>query len=191
MSFVSIIARENFISVMSDGRVMYGNEIIQEDYQKFIKINDQSFVAFAGSKEICEIFIEEVRTIVNQNSNIINYLHSLVGRFNQLSLNNHGLKVMLGIGGINSNQEIEFHTINSIDNQILNFSPKGEMISYAFLNNTKYDDSVLVNKLIETLGQTGFGVVKEVKKAQKILNDFVAATDQTVNDTTYHVGIEK
>lgn len=192
MSFVSIIAREDFISVMSDGRVMDPHGIpIQEDYQKFIQINDQSFIAFAGTKEICEIIAQEMKDVINRNDDLQDHFQQLLARFQQLNLNHHGMKVFLGVGGINSDQEIEFHTINSKNGQVLNFSPKGGDVSYAFLNNSSYDEADLQKKLIEILRVTGFNTIDKIKNAQKTLNDFIAETDDTVNNVIYDMSVQR
>lgn len=55
MSFVSVLGREKFLCVMSDGKLLgENNEILQEDYQKFINIGNSAFIAFAGSQGACE-----------------------------------------------------------------------------------------------------------------------------------------
>lgn len=60
MSFVSVIATKEYISVMTDGLAQdYEGETVEENYVKYRMINDNKIVAAAGDVEVIEDFYQE------------------------------------------------------------------------------------------------------------------------------------
>lgn len=63
MSFVSVLQTEDFLTIVSDGRVVAANNenmILNEQYQKFILPTDQTFLAFAGDQPSCEAVAQQL-----------------------------------------------------------------------------------------------------------------------------------
>lgn len=61
MSFVSIVVSSEFVTVMSDGRVSgENNTVLEENYKKFKKISPKQFIAYVGSRAICEHIVEQI-----------------------------------------------------------------------------------------------------------------------------------
>jgi hypothetical protein len=192
MSFISVIARENFITVMSDGRVMnYEDVPIEENFQKFINIENRSFIAFGGTRELCEMITKDIVPILKNELNYSIWLQSFRRVLESLKLNQNNLKCMFAFGGINHERNIEFYTINSITLDSKKFNPYGDQISYAFVNNTKNADKLYEDKSIELFRETGFSTPSEVIQAQRLLNNFVSTQDVSVNNVTFRMIIKK
>lgn len=198
MSFVSIIATEKVLSVMSDGRVNNEGIVLQEDYQKFTVLGDnEGFVAITGAKEAGEKAIEFVKHFHQEGYSYLvaaQEVQKVLIRDIPHSVYPH-LTLNMAIGGL-VNGQIEFHTLsnkNESVQDILSFVPKGDDISYAKLESTEITrlGIDLTPVLIELLRQKGFATIKQLKEVQSLLNDYVAKVDKTVNTTTFHFSVEK
>ncbi|MEK4006480.1 hypothetical protein [Paenibacillus sp. FSL H3-0333] len=191
MSFVSIVARENFINVMSDGRVTGSNdEVVDEEYQKYVS-NDKSFIAFAGTLETCEMVVRDIKEIVFDNKDYVGAIYVLLGVFKQIKLEEKGMKVMMALGGVNKIGEIEFYTVDSIKKEAQTYIPKDDDIAYAFLNNTEHEDVTLKSEFIGILKETGFDTPSKSIQAQRLMNNNVADRDKSVNKKTFRAVIKK
>jgi hypothetical protein len=197
MSFVSIIATEKVLSVMSDGRVNIEGAVIQEDYQKFTVLGDnQGFVAITGAKEAGEQAIEIVKQFHQGSYSYFaaaQEVQKLLIRDIPHSVYPH-LTLNMAVGGLAEGQ-IEFYTLsnkNQSVQDILSFAPKGDDISYAKLESNEIIrlGIDLTPVLIEFLRQKGYATVEQLKEAQSFLNDYVAKVDKTVNTTTFHFYVE-
>ena len=191
MSFVSVIAREDFITVVSDGQVSRGNMVVQSDYKKFTKISDKQFIAFTGTKEFCEGLVNEIEFNRNGLHNLYNIVENLDKNIRTIPCQSY--VVMFAVGGVGESGNIEFHTINNNPSEsIRSFSPKGDGLSYAFLHNGDLSSKInLQSKLIEYIGRIGFNTPNKCIRAQKLLNSDVAKIDDTVNNVTFDLTIKK
>ncbi|WP_337034833.1 hypothetical protein [Paenibacillus illinoisensis] len=190
MSFVSIIATKDFLTIMSDGRVMGINGTpIEENYQKFLKVGDSSFIAYAGDRAFCEMLSRDIQGMVESKSydTAIQVLEQIFKKadFGERS-------VLMGIGGLNSSGNIEFFTISSKNYVIQKqkYYPENDTVSYAFLNNTKMGHEEFQEKLIELLRETGYGAPSQTIQAQRLLNNFIAELDNSVNKSTFRFVIK-
>lgn len=193
MSFVSIVARENFLCVMSDGRVQGVNgEILQEDYQKFIKIENRAFVAFAGSKTACEELAIQVVPHLYTNASFTSLALEIKGAFERSDYEDYGTKVAVSFGGVNRVGEIEYHAVNSLTKKTMKYAPRGDDITYCFLQNGEALHQLkLEQELINIMRETGFKTPSQVIQAQKLLNNKVADIDSSVNKVTSRMIIKK
>ncbi|MBJ7887987.1 hypothetical protein ABC970_12815 [Bacillus licheniformis] len=192
MSLVSIVARENFITVMTDGRVTSDGKIVQEDYKKFIHLNKDMFFAFAGEKEPCEFIAQWAKEYCK------NYgLEKMALSINDFVLNNKldRFKVLTSFGGVDSNR-IKLYTYCTIEKTTEQYIPEGDKLEntlYAFLYNSSAEDNDF--KLKEILGHNlnkyGFNTPNKCLKAQKDLNDIVASKSFGVNKVTFDLTIKK
>lgn len=194
MSFVSVLARENFLTVVSDGRVQ-GPDLLpmQEDYRKFIQVDSGFFVAFAGHKEPCERFIDKSGLSRTSSRDL-----GLVSQRTKNLLLTHpykNSKILLAFGGLNTLGEIEFATFSTLEPEIRFFQPRGDDLSYAFLNNSSLKTTNLAGRLEKYLLLAGIGKGIEspdqLINAQVMLNNFVANLDSSVNTTTFTLSIQK
>ncbi len=190
MSFVSIIAREDFISIMSDGRVCGPNGIpIQEDYQKFVRVDERFFVAFAGHKEPCELFLRNSGLLSPRTYDVELFSAEIQSKLIAGPSRKH--KILLALGGFNHHEEIVFSTFSTIQPKMQLFRPKGDDISYAFLNNSSVRSAQLEELLIEALKVSGFQTPDQIREGQTQLNSAVSAMDESVNSTVFNAVINR
>jgi hypothetical protein len=181
---------------MSDGMVNREGTVIQEDYQKYQFLGDNTgFVAITGRQQHGEQAIEIARrwfTEGHSYSAIADGLRQVLLR--DIPHSTHPLvTVNMAIGGL-VNGEIEFHTFsNKAEIPVESFTPKGNDICYATLESTEITQLGLdlTPVLVESLSRNGFGSVQQLKEVQTMLNDFVAERDNTVNNRTFHFTVEK
>jgi hypothetical protein len=185
VTFISVVARKSFITLMTDGRVSWSSaEVDQENFKKFKKVSNDQFIAFSGHKELCE-------NVVNQ----IEYTHLCYNLYDLSTLiydaiNGDGyhkqFHLFFVIGGIDVNNEISLYVIDNHKNFLL-FKPTDENdLKYTFTNHPQLDQ-----KFNELLDETGSDTAMDCIKAQKLLNDIVANIDDTVNTNTFELSIEK
>lgn len=191
MSFVSIVATENFITVMSDGRVTGkdNDEILQEDYQKFMEVaNGKAFIAYAGTKDVCELIAQHIKIAIENGLTLED--SSRIVRESINAAVPEDLSVMFSIGGINELGKIEFYTYDSKNNLEQHFLTEPGQISYAFLNNSSTDID-FNDEIKKILRETGFSSPSETIQAQRLLNNRVADVDDSVNKKTSRFVIKK
>lgn len=192
MSFVSVIANKDVITVVTDGRVVNreSKEVINESYKKYVKLSKKQFIAYSGIKEACESVVDQIE-----------YAEEKVYDLNQVSeeiynaiVNHEGLAdydLLFAVGGVSPEGHIEFHTINRRENELKSYKPKSvDDFNYAYLY-TSQTNLDLENKLREIAGQIGTGSVNKRLKIQKRLNDFVADHDETVNKITFDLRVRR
>ncbi|QWU17811.1 hypothetical protein SAMN04487895_105229 [Paenibacillus sophorae] len=193
MSFVSVLGRRDFLCVMSDGTLIGdNNEILQEDYQRFINIGNQAFIAFAGSQGPCEELSVQMLPYFDVKTDFSAINNALTDFFNTDDLNQREVKVMIAFGGINLDGNIEFFTVDSETNKSERYFPEGEDIKFCFLRSgDTLTDLNVKGKMIELLRTTGANTPTECVSAQKLLNDYIADHDAEVNKKTSRMVIKK
>ncbi|AHV96610.1 hypothetical protein [Paenibacillus sabinae] len=193
MSFVSILGRENFLSVMSDGKLLgENNEVLQEDYQNFINIGNSAFIAFAGSQGPCEELSVQMLPYFDEKTDFAAIHQALVDFFKVDDPSQRDVKIMIAFGGINLEGRIEFYTIDSGTSTSERYLPEGEDIKFCFLRSGELlTDLNVKGKMIELLRTTGAGTPTECISAQKLLNDYAADHDASVNKKTTRMVIKK
>lgn len=191
MSFVSVIAREDFITVVSDGQVTRDSEVIQNSYKKFTKISNKQFVAYTGIKEICEALVNEIEYKGNELHDLNHIAMELNEKIKVFPYDT--LTVMFIVGGIDETGNIEFHTLNNDPSEKLrSFYPVNDDLNYGFLSNGKLEGKInLTVNLIEHFKTTGFNTPNKCIRAQKLLNSDVEKIDETVNNVTFDLTIKK
>lgn len=193
MSFISAIASQDFITVVSDGQVTYEGKVIKEDYKKFRKINNDQFIAYAGAKEICEKFAEHLKFSASQRYDLKLVAEDLFSTIKSITPYER-FKTSFIIGGISENNEIEFYTLsnNPLEEKVKSYLSHGDGVSYGFLSNEENEDKInLENTLISHLSKTGFNTPNKCIRAQKMLNADVEKIDPTVNRRTFELIIRK
>ena len=188
MSFVSVIGYSNFINIMCDGRVSHNGVPINENYQKFILLDNISFfIAFAGQKEPCEEFIKTTMPLFVSGDRFYVMAEKVQQRL--LSLPNLNYRILLAFGGKTSDGILQFCTFSTLEPVIQLFTLTNDNIVYTFLNNSSISARILEQRLSEYLNKTGFTSPEMVKLAQKRLNDSVAAEDPNVNTNIFSATI--
>ncbi|MDT3425119.1 hypothetical protein J2Z22_000632 [Paenibacillus forsythiae] len=179
--------------MMSDGLLIGENkETLQEDYQRFINIGNQAFIAFAGSQGPCEELSVQMLPYFDVKTDFSVINNALADFFNSDDLNERGVKVMLAFGGINLEGNLEFFTMDSATSQSVRYLPEGEDIKFCFLRGgDSLADLNIKEKMVELLQTTGANTPTECISAQKLLNDFIADHDAEVNKKTSRMVIKK
>lgn len=187
MSFVSMVATENFLSVVSDGRVTdFQGTPIQEDFKKFIVPRNNTVIAFAGGKEPSIEFIA-TSGLLDADVDEITEI-GFAKRINSKLLSSPLaiFKISLAFGGRNSMGQIAFHTFSSIEPRLQSFSPSGNNhISFSFLLNGDDVNFDLKDALFKTIESFGIFTPEAVVNSQKLLNNRVASIDDSVNENTF------
>lgn len=193
MSFVSVLANTELLTLVTDGRVsdQSGNSI-QENYKKFKKISDKQFIAYAGSKQPCEAIVEQISFTDNiyDLSQVSNEIYKAITENEELKKFN----LLFIVGGINQYNQIEFYCINANEDQLEHYKPSSETeFKYAFLYNNN-DDNVeldIENKIVELKQRHGTSSINKLLRIQKDLNNYVAEHDPSVNKITHELKLRK
>jgi hypothetical protein len=195
MSFVSVISRETFLCVMSDGLVTGPDRktIVQEDYQKFIPLLDsRAYVAYTGTKDLCERILGNLQFVNRNFKGWREVFHEIFVDWSLSEfLNESGFVFQLSFGGLNEENEIECFSINAKNNEELHYVPKGDDFAMMFLTNTSFEDNFWQPKMSEFLVGMDINVPSNIVSAQKQLNNYIADRDATVNKKTFRMVIKK
>ncbi|WNF35251.1 hypothetical protein RJD24_12325 [Bacillaceae bacterium IKA-2] len=193
MSFISIVARDKFITVVSDGLVVDLNTGIEkeQDFKKFSKIAQNQFVAYAGNKGVGEAIAETLpyTTKLYRLDEVSAMIHRRVLR--EIPVDQ--ASILVAIGGVSDLGFIEFHTFsNNPEIQLTTYQPKGDDIMYCYLfgRNVVYDDKQLDAVFHNSLRKIGINTPNKIIKAQKELNHYVSDRDKTVNNRTFDLDIK-
>lgn len=191
MSLVTIMATDKFITLMSDGRVISdSNEITDENYQKFLSLsNGKKFIAYAGTKDICEIFVSTIRTMVEEGHSFTDINFVLSESMKTIAIP-EGRIALISYGGLNDDNELVFYTVDSLNpDDISLFKPTEKKYSYAILSNSEQKDDYS-KKFVEYMKEIGINSPSDAIQAQKLLNSYVAENDISVNNVTYRMVIK-
>jgi len=188
MSFVSVIATEKFITVMSDGLVynMITDEEIEQRYQKFRKISENQFIAFGGDRGLAEKVVEDIG-YQNEERELLPIAASIRETLiKEVSPQVASCQVILG--GIEKN-EIVFYSFNNDEKQeLLMKKPKGIDGEYSFLG-SRENGLDLDKEMGKIYSKYGFKTPTKALKVQKELNDVVSKVDPSVNRITFNLTI--
>jgi len=186
VSIVIGLAMENFIIMMSDGRVSKANTILKEDYKKLFRFNKNICIGFTGSQDLCESILNELSSIINEEiklEQICDFLiNSAIEKKNNIFIADI-FKCSFLIGGISDTNEIIIYRFNSENNFILEkMNSKGTELSYNICSNTvdnKMFENFLRAKKICTSLQEYVLLIEE-------FIDKVAKIDPSVNTNKYN-----
>lgn len=190
MSFVSVIAMEHFITVMSDGLVvnLETGEEIQQRYKKFKKISENQFIAFGGNKGLTEHTVNIIGYQKEQR-NLYEISNSIRDQIiDEISPETGSCQII--IGGV-ENEEIVFYSFNNDKGQeLLIKKPQGRNGEYSFLSSSK-NGLDLDKEMKKIYSKYGFNTPTKALKIQKELNDLVSKHDASVNRVTFNLTIRK
>lgn len=194
MSFVSVIQTEKFITVVTDGQVTSTSDktILQKNYKKFKKISPNQYIAFAGSKGLCEMLLEflpfkeqgyVLEQIVPEIKEFISKIPSQLGR------------LLISVGGVNEKEQLVIYKLSNHEGtDIEKFQATGDDISFTFLHNGSAEENLggdLTEVLIQLIREIGYNTSNKTIRVQKRLNDYVADVDDSVNKIAFDLTIRK
>lgn len=182
MSFVSIVARSSWISVVSDGRVTAGDDVVEEQYQKFILPTSGSFIAYAGNKQPCELIAKRLLDTGFRTDPLEESARRVFGMIAHLK--DLGHKAFVALGEVSASGA-EFYACGPNQSVPVFFRPKGDDVCYSFLSNTHLSDEALEQQFVLGLQRSGVDTSAQCQQAQIELNEWVADRDVTVNKNTF------
>lgn len=194
MRLVSIVAKENFLSIMSDDDSLLGNgtQISNEEYHEYVAIGDFGYLAYGGDRSYGERLSQEIRTSFSEKTDFEEIVSYVENSLTKADFKSRGGFVTVSFGGVNSKGNIELFSITSEFLDMHRMSPSGRDYRYCVLYNEGKDDKRIESEIIfKYLKETGHETPSQVIQAQKLLNNHTAANDKNVNRKTSKLLIKK
>lgn len=197
MSLITVIAKEKYCCVMSDGRVVdqETREVKAEDLQKFINYDNRAFIAYAGGKDMCDIILNDIAEVKTYDFDL--WLKAFQQLFDRYQLKESYLidpmryKVSLLFGGRNEKGEIEIYSINSITGAVEHYLPQNDQVAVTFLCSENVGDgSKVMDFLDEKLTNGGHQTPSQALSTMKLTNTFVSDIDWSVGKKTFRMVIK-
>ncbi|SEM17189.1 hypothetical protein SAMN05192533_101291 [Mesobacillus persicus] len=173
MSLFSIVAREDFISIVLDCNEFQSNDDqYPQEMTIFREITpNQSFYIFAGQIEYGEASWEVAKALSVQDLKLIdiaNIIHDYLNRKDRTSA-----KMEAVIGGVSENGEIQYHIITDAEEVQSHYPKIGESLYYA--NDLSYRLNPM-EELARKLMMEGMSSIKQAQTAQlALLRKFTGA----------------
>lgn len=182
MSFVSIVSNNEFLTIMSDGRVMEGDKIISEETKKFIVVDENYFVTFTGVYEHFFNFINNTGLNKGYEGELNDFAQSVYKQY--IEKEYHKQNFTITFGGKNKQGNLEFYSFGNGDNSLSKSEPKTRDYQFCLSNATDH----VYNMFLKLAQETAPRTPEEMLFVQQKLNEYVAAIDKTVNTNVfYHV----
>jgi hypothetical protein len=185
MSFVSIAAKHDYISIVSDGRITTDGVASKEDFQKF-EIYNSSFIAFTGHENYCLAFKDFILDLLTKGENY-DSINKHVKNFLQIIReNDNEAKLNIAFGGKDNgvmklffnNTRGEYEDLIPGQNYTLRFLGGEKIFSMQSTLNLQFRSYYKFNKKITNEH-------KRIKATQIKLLKEVAKNDATVNDKPF------
>lgn len=183
MSFVSVVAMENFITVVADKRMvdLETKAVKDENFKKIKKINESQFITCTGNAGVAEFIFSKFKYGNMYNLQLCaQQLSEEVKRGIDYKVAN----IQGVIGGRNEKNEFVLYSFsNKPDIEIVEYKPKNIELVYVILSG---NEAETVNfspykKFEELYTAANVQSVKDVIRVQEDLNNLVADIDKTVN----------
>ncbi|QDH22554.1 hypothetical protein [Saccharibacillus brassicae] len=189
MSFISVIAKENFITVMSDNGAN-GSEHTPQPEEHVVKVGEREFVATAGGdREARETIAKHISGLLEEGTpydRILVILQMTLAVFSE-----KGKSVMTAFGGVNREGEIEVCTYDPNSHAERHLKPRGSEIAYFFLAEGAGKYGNLYELLQSYWKETGTDTPSVMIQSQKLLHRYVASKDEDVSASTVKLVLKK
>lgn len=189
MSFISVIAKENFITVMSDSG-SNGSEHTPQPEEHMVKVGESEFVATAGGdREARETITKHVSGLLKEGTpyeSILVVLQMTLDVFSE-----KGKSVMTAFGGVNHEGDIEVCTYDPNSRAERHLKPRGSEIAYFFLAEGAGKYGNLYELLQSYWKESGTETPSAMIQSQKLLNRYVASKDEDVSLSTVKLVLKK
>ncbi|WP_144496943.1 hypothetical protein [Bacillus toyonensis] len=184
MSFVSVVAHEKFITVVTDGLAEFtygdGRKERNENYQKYCMIGPKQFIAFAGNTGPCEYLVGGYPQ-KDEGYDLDQVALELKEKIQEYDFQ-LGERALIIVGGI-SGGEIVAHVFNHETpvGDIVK-RPKGQEMPLMLLHGPNVSQSI--SETFET-ALLEARTPEQVLQIQEHYNILVSATDTSVNTVTF------
>lgn len=181
MSFVSVAGNKKFINIMCDGRAVYADGTIEDDWQKFIIFNNKRFIAFAGTVHCCRAVVDVAEEYLDLQYE--KWIDKVKAATIDIPYSKKTGKAVICIGGKDSNLKFSSFS-NKPGQEVHDYELIDDNISYALLSNMD-DDEILDGKFMEFAQRYRSIKSRDILLAQRDLNNYVADLNpETVNKNT-------
>lgn len=189
MSFISVIAKEKFITVMSDNGAA-GSENTPQPEEHVVRVGDREFVATAGGdREARAVIAKHVEDLLKEGTpydRILVILQMTLSAFSEKSKS-----IMTAFGGVNKDGDVEVCTYDHNSRAERHLKPRGEEIAYFFLAEGAGKYGNLYELLQSYWKETGTETPSAMIQSQKLLNRYVASKDEDVHASTVKLVLKK
>lgn len=195
MTLITLVAKENFASLLTDGR-LYDSEkemAVDENYCKYTKLDKNVVIAGAGGHDHIKQIIKISQQLYKKNHNLYRLSQSIKNQLiNDVPREKYPqIKVNLVLAGLNSNQEITTCTIDNVkDNPLSFYKPKSKDI-VTVITTDEGDNDKAFEELESLFYKYKSNSPDTFLLAQKEYNELIATKNITVNSKHYHCLIEK
>ena len=155
MGLLSIVAREDFISLVTD----FGIHQMIDDLRFKELIPDTAFIAFAGDEEYTMMAASAAETLIKQGFTLKELAESIQSSLNNPMLTMEGRPFEAVVAGYSQNGEAQYHVISNTKPLESYYPRTGESLYYA-----NGHESMLV--LEKSLKMYGMGTVDQAQAAQ-------------------------
>lgn len=187
MSLITVVATDNYVSFMSDGRLTNKDgQPLNEHYKKILKVSDEIIIGAAGNhKQACILFENaaywfqeaegDIQKFVN---NMQNWILTSIPRIRYPNIN-----LQVAVGGINESQQISIFCFNNHEtkNMKSKFLILRNEISYLVLGSTSATKN-LRNLINSNTDRT----IDRIIRVQEKTNLEISQIDLTVNSITFN-----
>ncbi|MCQ4086916.1 hypothetical protein [Saccharibacillus sp. JS10] len=190
MSFISVIAKEKFITVMCDNGAAAGSEHTPQPEEQVVKVGEREFIAIAGGdREARAVIVKHVKDLLVEGTpydRILVILQMTLSGFSE-----KGKSIMTAFGGVNANGDVEVCTYDHNSHAERQLKPRGSEVAYFFLAEGAGKYGNLYELLQNFWKETGTDTPSAMIQSQKLLNRYVASKDEDVNAATFKLVLKK
>lgn len=179
MSFISMIATKDFISVVADGLMTSSLGYTDQNYKKFRTYGSEMVVAFGGSYTDFEGLFDKIMSAYQSASSIDSYYSQVDSIISSTSYNPNSAKLLCLTAAFKNGQGSYMTTSNN--GQLRGRTQLTSDLSYSFLSPSGVSESSIASKLNSLAAGSIIQSIDQVVNIQKQLNDFVADRDSSVN----------
>ncbi|NKE04352.1 MULTISPECIES: hypothetical protein [Mesobacillus] len=126
MGLVSIVAREDFISLVTD----FGIHQVIDDMRFKELIPDTAFIAFSGDEEYTLMAASAAETLIKQGFSLKELAESIQSSINNSMLLNNGRPFEAVVAGYSQNGEAQYHIISNAKPLESYYPRAGESLYY-------------------------------------------------------------
>lgn len=190
MSFVICLATSSYGIMMSDGRVMNDNVIIREDYQKYVCLNDELIIGYAGDAQFCTSCIAlSFPELKCGSSDVLFAFQKVYDKAFAIIHDSRLTKPITSMFlflGKNRNDTLQIKTLQIIDNcfEVLDFLPSSEKdIRYACAGTDAISNTTML--LSSSIHAKNGHIIEGLKEAIRV----VSTKDESVNNNIFYYTI--
>lgn len=188
MSFVSVAGNKNYINIVCDGRALLSDGTIEDDWVKFKIINEDKFIAFAGTVHTCFEVIDYAFEIKDLDYNI--WEEKVRDKTINMPYDDMTSKAMICVGGRENGLKISSFSNKSLQ-EVQKFDLTTTDISYVFLSNIDKELD-LDAEFMKCARRYKSLKSRDILQAQKELNNIVSDVNSLqVNKNITHFTMKK